>query len=466
MVKTILIVIAVVFGTISSTVLLGTIFRDIAEVAPPVMVVTLVVLNCFYWLNAVLDRKESLTTWIILGMLLVGCVAFGLNLSSLLREFFYREISGRLPEPVRALYLFLMLGSMLTLVYYFRSEAVAPEEVADLVFAVGVGVFWLGALIAAMRVTQVLTGHVIPPLDSIPFIRLVMFWGMAFWGVATGLLDLWLVKRVKQNRPTSGAEKYVVFVAYILILTGVYYLKTTFADYYAVTGVLDLGRQILLMFCFALASISISVFLNNRNQHRQIAILSASSLLILFVITLTVPLELYWGAVLPVVGSLSTQSNPAQIVIASSVISLAMIMVYDWSSRRKQSYAQTVLTVEKGALIMGDQYNVGQAGAVGPKAHAHDMTFTQMWGQASSSIDLPILASELSRLRSKLKEQATAPEHDVVVGEVALAEAAATKGEGPVVMEHLAKAGKWALEVATKIGVAVATEALRKSLGI
>jgi hypothetical protein len=34
------------------------------------------------------------------------------------------------------------------------------------------------------------------------------------------------------------------------------------------------------------------------------------------------------------------------------------------------------------------------------------------------------------------------------------------------VIEYLAKAGKWALEAATKIGVSVATEALKKSLGM
>jgi hypothetical protein len=31
--------------------------------------------------------------------------------------------------------------------------------------------------------------------------------------------------------------------------------------------------------------------------------------------------------------------------------------------------------------IMGDKYVVSQAGAVGPEAHAHDMTFNQIWNQ-------------------------------------------------------------------------------------
>ena len=51
-------------------------------------------------------------------------------------------------------------------------------------------------------------------------------------------------------------------------------------------------------------------------------------------------------------------------------------------------------------VVMGDQYNVsGQAGAVGPNAHAHDMSFQQLWNKASSEIDLSKLASELRELR-------------------------------------------------------------------
>jgi hypothetical protein len=41
-------------------------------------------------------------------------------------------------------------------------------------------------------------------------------------------------------------------------------------------------------------------------------------------------------------------------------------------------------------INMGDTYNTGQAGAVGPKAHAHDMTFQQVQNQAA--LDLPRLA--------------------------------------------------------------------------
>jgi hypothetical protein len=117
--------------------------------------------------------------------------------------------------------------------------------------------------------------------------------------------------------------------------------------------------------------------------------------------------------------------------------------------------------------IMGDKYTVGQAGAVGPQSHAHDMNFNQLWQQgADEKIDLTTLATELSLLRSKLKEEATEPHQDAAVGAIASAEVAAKEGKGPEALEHLAKAGKWALGVAEKIGVGVATAALKEALGV
>jgi len=124
-----------------------------------------------------------------------------------------------------------------------------------------------------------------------------------------------------------------------------------------------------------------------------------------------------------------------------------------------------VIHIERGN-IMRDKYEVGQAGAVGPDSHAHDMTFTQVWHQAESQIDLAQLVNELSTLRSKLKEEATEPEHDSAIGEVASAEISAKEGDGPTTLEHLAKAGKWVLAVAKKIGVPIAVAALKAALGL
>jgi uncharacterized protein YjbI with pentapeptide repeats len=119
-----------------------------------------------------------------------------------------------------------------------------------------------------------------------------------------------------------------------------------------------------------------------------------------------------------------------------------------------------------GDLTVGDKYIAGQVGAQGPSAHAHDMTFNQLWSQSGRSIDLQALAAELSTLRRHLRQEAVEPEHDVAVGVVANAEVAAKEGNGPKALEWLGKAGKWTLDNAVKIGVGVATAAIKTALGL
>jgi hypothetical protein len=118
-------------------------------------------------------------------------------------------------------------------------------------------------------------------------------------------------------------------------------------------------------------------------------------------------------------------------------------------------------------VIMGDKYDVsGQAGAVGPHSHAHDMTFTQIWNQLDAKFDLAQLANELQRLREALEREATEPAQKLAAGAVAAAEQSARQKDGPKVIEYLKTAGVWALKVSEKIGVALATEALKGALGM
>jgi hypothetical protein len=109
-------------------------------------------------------------------------------------------------------------------------------------------------------------------------------------------------------------------------------------------------------------------------------------------------------------------------------------------------------------------YNIpGQAGAVGPGAHAHDNTFQQI--QAGAGIDLPKLAEELGRLRAAMKGAPTdTPEHDEAIGAVAGAEKAAAKGDGSAALQYLKSAGEWTLGIAEKIGVDLAVEALKRAM--
>lgn len=112
----------------------------------------------------------------------------------------------------------------------------------------------------------------------------------------------------------------------------------------------------------------------------------------------------------------------------------------------------------------GDTYNVGQGVGVGRNVKMTNVTVNQAQGQ--EKIDLPTLANELAALRAEMKKSATEPEHDMAVGAIAAAEADAKKGDETSVMDHLASAGKWALDLAVKIGVPVAIDAIRKSGGL
>src|SRR5262245_52633413 len=124
--------------------------------------------------------------------------------------------------------------------------------------------------------------------------------------------------------------------------------------------------------------------------------------------------------------------------------------------------------LSEGDLNMSsDTYNIsGQAGAVGPNAHAHDMTFNQIGSRIEQSMDVTKLASELEVLRQALKKEATTEEHDVAVVDVGKAKKAAEAKDSAKLAESLKSAGKWALDVATKIGVSLATEAIKHSMGM
>ena len=116
-------------------------------------------------------------------------------------------------------------------------------------------------------------------------------------------------------------------------------------------------------------------------------------------------------------------------------------------------------------VLMGDQYNVrGQAGAIGTNAYAHSMNFNQNNAQFEGSLDLVQLAEELSKLRQVMMNKATVAEHSIAIGEVAKAEKAAKEKNASKVMEHLNAAGHWALDIASKIGVPVAVEVLKRSI--
>ena len=118
-----------------------------------------------------------------------------------------------------------------------------------------------------------------------------------------------------------------------------------------------------------------------------------------------------------------------------------------------------------GSIQMGDKYSALQAGAIGPNSQSTSNTFQQIWQQSQGNIDLRSLAHELEKLRTVMRTEATIPEHDIAIGEVAAAQTAAAQGNGAKALEHLKTAGKWAFDVSTKIGIGVASAAIKTALG-
>ena len=119
-----------------------------------------------------------------------------------------------------------------------------------------------------------------------------------------------------------------------------------------------------------------------------------------------------------------------------------------------------------GDKIMGDKYEVGNAGAVGPSARAENVTFNQAWPYFQIG-NQQILTQELMQLLAALQaDAASAKRHPATIDAVRAAKGAAETGDARLVMTHLAQAGKWALDVATSIGATIAAAAIQRALGI
>ena len=114
--------------------------------------------------------------------------------------------------------------------------------------------------------------------------------------------------------------------------------------------------------------------------------------------------------------------------------------------------------------VTNDTYNIGQAIAAGPGAAARTGDVLQVAVSDDVSIDFERLAEELSRLRSAMKSEATTPDHDIAVSEVAKAEKAANAKDGKGVMGAIKAAGKWSLAMADKLGTTALQELIKQAM--
>ena len=115
---------------------------------------------------------------------------------------------------------------------------------------------------------------------------------------------------------------------------------------------------------------------------------------------------------------------------------------------------------------MRDNFQAGQAGAMGPNARVESITFVQILREGIGDNSLADLATDLAKLRTALLSESKSAEQDATVAAVAEAEVAATKADAKTVLGSLRSAGKLAMDMATKIGAAVAAKAIEKSIGL
>jgi hypothetical protein len=65
-----------------------------------------------------------------------------------------------------------------------------------------------------------------------------------------------------------------------------------------------------------------------------------------------------------------------------------------------------------------------------------------------------------------MRVQAVDAHHDISIAEIAKAEDAGKNGDTAGLLHHLKAAGKWAAEIASKIGVSIASKAIEDAIGM
>jgi len=140
----------------------------------------------------------------------------------------------------------------------------------------------------------------------------------------------------------------------------------------------------------------------------------------------------------------------------------------NWQFRDLHDISPKSIRIEGGLQVAKTEYNIthSQVGAAGPNAHVHDLSLAQHQGTPTTSFDLTRLSGELDILKAELAKSATDRDHYAAIVAVSDAASEARAGKGPDALEKLKGVGKWTLEIASKIGVSVASEAIKHALGI
>jgi hypothetical protein len=121
---------------------------------------------------------------------------------------------------------------------------------------------------------------------------------------------------------------------------------------------------------------------------------------------------------------------------------------------KAEGTSQHLENISQSVIITGSKVEGSVSNQI---THIHDV---------AGKIDLKQLAEELALLKAALKDKAQDTEHFVEMAEVAQAEKAAKANDRQGLLQHLKNVSAWTLDVATKIAVPLAVEALKLATGL
>ena len=115
-----------------------------------------------------------------------------------------------------------------------------------------------------------------------------------------------------------------------------------------------------------------------------------------------------------------------------------------------------------GDAHFGDSFEADQIGVAGRNSRNRKVSVTGV----QYNIDLAASADELADLRQSMLADAAAPEDYTAIGEVGHAEEAARAGDESKVRSHVARAGTFLWDTATKVGADLAASYSKSALGL
>jgi hypothetical protein len=115
-------------------------------------------------------------------------------------------------------------------------------------------------------------------------------------------------------------------------------------------------------------------------------------------------------------------------------------------------------------IHVGDKIKAENHAQIISRSHHAEQRSSDFY--TATGVDLSALAEQLELLWTEARGQAVTKDDDEAVAEISKAQRAASAGDEDKTKKHLAAAGKWALSIAEKIGVSIASAAIKGAIGI